>query len=240
MLQLYHFGPAWGTADPSPFCLKVMYWLRLADIPFEARAGMNHLRNAPKSKLPYIDDDGKIIGDSTFIVRYLREKHGDPLANSASERDKASVHAVCKMLEEHTYWALVHNRWLNDDNWDQLTKPQFFGSMPPVVKTLLPAFLRRGLRKALYNQGLGRHSDEEIAALAVADLRCLEDGLKDRDFLLGDDVCDGDATAAAFLTSLAIPPHPSPMREFVQGSAVLTDYLNRVQARVGDALDKAA
>ena len=35
-LTLYKFGPQWDIDDPSPFCLKLESYLKLADIAYEA------------------------------------------------------------------------------------------------------------------------------------------------------------------------------------------------------------
>ncbi len=65
MITLYTFGPYFGLPDASPFVLKAMLLLKIAGLPFEeSRSGF---AKAPKGKLPYIDDDGEKIADSTFI-----------------------------------------------------------------------------------------------------------------------------------------------------------------------------
>ena len=35
-LTLYKFAPQWDIDDPSPFCLKLESYLKLADIAYEA------------------------------------------------------------------------------------------------------------------------------------------------------------------------------------------------------------
>ena len=47
----------------------------MAEIPYEIAAG--DPRKAPKGKVPWIDDDGHVLGDSAFIIQYLKQKHGD-------------------------------------------------------------------------------------------------------------------------------------------------------------------
>ncbi|MBX9811968.1 MAG: glutathione S-transferase N-terminal domain-containing protein [Burkholderiales bacterium] len=44
--------------------------LRMAGLPYECPRGANHMR-APKGKLPYIEDNGRLIADSTFVIDYL-------------------------------------------------------------------------------------------------------------------------------------------------------------------------
>ena len=73
MITLYTFGPAFGLPDPSPFVIKAELLLKLAGLPYRCVTG--GFRKAPKGKLPYIDDDGERIADSTFIRWHIERKH---------------------------------------------------------------------------------------------------------------------------------------------------------------------
>lgn len=240
MIKLYHFGQAWNVADPSPFCLKVMAYMTLADIPFESMAGMSGLRGSPKKKLPYIEDGDKRLGDSTFIVEYLEATYPNRLATVENPRLRAELHALRRMLEENTYWALVTQRWLDDSNWEQHTRPQFFGGLAWPLSTILPGLLRSGLRKTVYRQGMGRHSREEIDRIAQKDLQAVADLLGDRRFVAGDDVTVSDATVYAFLHSCVGTPHRSAQRDFVTENRTLSDYLKRMLDRLGPAFSAPA
>ncbi len=65
MITLRSFGPAFGLPDPSPFVTKAEVLLKMAGLPYTVDTG--GFKKAPKGKLPYIDDDGETIADSTFI-----------------------------------------------------------------------------------------------------------------------------------------------------------------------------
>lgn len=75
MITLYGFGPAFGLPDPSPFVIKVEALLKMAGLAF--RTDTTGFRKAPKRKLPYIDDDGTLIADSTFIRWHIEKKVRD-------------------------------------------------------------------------------------------------------------------------------------------------------------------
>ncbi|MEO1142618.1 MAG: glutathione S-transferase family protein, partial [Pseudomonadota bacterium] len=62
MIELYKFVPQFGMRDASPFCLKLLTYLKLADIPHETHEILDP-REAPKQKLPFIIDDGISISD---------------------------------------------------------------------------------------------------------------------------------------------------------------------------------
>jgi len=73
MITLYTFGPNFGLPDPSPFVVKAEVLLKMAGLPY--RTDTTGFKKAPKGKLPYIDDDGTIVCDSTFIRFHLEKKH---------------------------------------------------------------------------------------------------------------------------------------------------------------------
>ena len=64
-VKLYQFPPAWGLPNPSPFCMKLEVFLRLAEIPYEVVTWPDP-RKAPKGKLPFIEHEGTRIADSHF------------------------------------------------------------------------------------------------------------------------------------------------------------------------------
>ncbi len=65
MITLYNFGPAFGLPDPRAFVMKVETLLKMAKLPY--RTDATGFAKAPKGKIPYIDDEGVVIPDSTFI-----------------------------------------------------------------------------------------------------------------------------------------------------------------------------
>jgi len=165
MVTLHGFGPKLGLPDASPFVLKVDAFLRLSDIPFESVTGMGNIRKAPKGKLPFISDNGQIISDSTFIIDHLQEKNSIDLDRHLSDSQRAIAFLVRSTLEEKVYWCSLYFRWIDDSGWAQ-TKKTFFGGLPTIAKALVPMMVRRGLRKALHEQGTGRHSPDEILGIA--------------------------------------------------------------------------
>jgi glutathione S-transferase len=74
MITLHTFGPAFGLPDPSPFVIKTETLLKMAALPY--RTNTEGFNKAPKGKLPYVDDDGQRIADSTFIRWHIENKYG--------------------------------------------------------------------------------------------------------------------------------------------------------------------
>ncbi|MBI1731583.1 MAG: glutathione S-transferase family protein [Gammaproteobacteria bacterium] len=230
MIRLYNFGPFFGLPDASPFCMKADAYLRAAGLPFEVVSGFENLRHAPKGKLPYIEDDGKIIPDSAFILAHLKEKYGDPLDDGLTAGQKASAHAFIKMLDENLYWCMVHSRWIDDALWPTI-RGLFFSAMPAPLRAVLPPIIRRGVAKSLREQGIGRHSPAEILEIARRDLRALSDFLGDKPYFFGTQVTTLDAVAYAFLAEAVVPPLKCELNDLATSFPNLVAFVERFRAR---------
>jgi len=230
MIKLYNFGPFFDFPDASPFCLKVDAYLRVTGIPFEIVPGVQNLRRAPKGKLPFIDDAGKVIADSAFIFSYLKEQYGDALDAGLTSEQKAVAHAFTKMLDENFYWCMVRTRWIDDAVWPHMRRV-FFGNMPLPLRWIVPHLLRRGVAKALREHGIGRHSPAEILEIARRDLRALSDFLGDKPYFFGSQVTTLDVVAFAFLAEIIVPPWKCDLNDLARSIPNLVAFVGRFQSR---------
>jgi hypothetical protein len=115
MITLYTFGPAFGLPDPSPFVTKAEVLLKMAGLAY--RIDNTGFRRSPKGKLPYIDDDGERIADSTFIRWHLENKYHIDFEKGLSAEQRAVGWAFEKMAEDNLYWARVEARWFDETNF---------------------------------------------------------------------------------------------------------------------------
>ena len=61
MITLYGSGPHFGVPDASPFVSKAEILLKMSGVPYKkAKANFS---KAPKGKIPYIEENGKLLGD---------------------------------------------------------------------------------------------------------------------------------------------------------------------------------
>ncbi len=98
MITLHQFAPAYGSHfSVSPFAAKLESYLRLAKIEYETAPG--DPIKAPRGKIPYVNIDGALIGDSGLIIERLKKSHGDPLDGDLSGDDHALGHLVRRTLE---------------------------------------------------------------------------------------------------------------------------------------------
>ncbi len=231
MIKLYQFEPAFGLPNASPFCMKLETYLRMVQLPFEiVPFCLDQLKNAPKGKMPYIEDGGKTLADTTFIIDYLKQNYGDSLDAGLSPAEKATALAFQRLLEENLYWAVVHTRWVDPAGWAQ-TKAAFFAKLPVPLKWIVPPLARLGLIKEMHGQGMGRHLESEIQAIGKRDITALVDFLGDKPYFMGDEPRSIDATVYAFLANLVWPPVESPLKRHAKSYPQLEAYCQRMRSR---------
>lgn len=230
MIRLHQFAPAFGLPNASPFCMKLETWLRMAGLPFELVNDGMEVMKAPKGKLPFIEDDGRVVADTSIIIEYLKSKYGDPLDGGLGAADAALATAFQRLFEEDLYWAMVHTRWIDDAGWAK-TKVAFFGMLKPPLSWLVPALARRGLRAEMRGHGMGRHAPEQIHAIGCRDVDAVAAFLADKPFMLGGQPRTLEAVAYAFLANLLWAPVDSPIQRRAQGHPNLEAYCRRMKAR---------
>ena len=227
MITLYTFGPAFGLPDPSPFVLKAEMLLKLSGLSYRKQRGS--MRTAPKGKLPYIDDDGTQVPDSTLIRLYLAERHGITLDAGLSEADKALAWSVECLCSDHLYWCLVHERWLDDAVFAR-GPGVFFQQIPFLLRGIVTRMIRRKVRGTLHGQGLGRFSPAERQRLLQQDIASLSALLGEQPYMLGVQPCWLDATVFAFLASALLANlGDTPSRLLVSQHSNLLAYVDRLR-----------
>jgi glutathione S-transferase len=226
MITLYTFGKAFGLPDPSPFVTKADVLLKMSGIAYTSTIG--NMRTAPKRKLPYIDDDGAKIADSTFIRLHLETKRGVDFDKHLSNYEKGIAWAVEKMLEEQLYWAIIHERWLVDENFHK-GPAIFFATVPGLIRPLITSMVRKRIRKNLYGHGIGRHTRDEIITLASRAIDSLAQVLGDKTYLMGDQKCGADATVFAFVMGALAPSFDTPLRMHMEQHRNLIAYYERMK-----------
>jgi len=226
MITLHTFGPQFGLPDPSPFVTKADVMLKIAGVPYKTCVG--DLRRAPKGKMPFIEDDGQIIGDSTLIRLHVEKKYGVDFDQHLTPVQRGTAWAIEKMLEDHLYWIIVQERWMDDANFAKGPK-NFFNGVPALIRPVIVSGVRRRVRKNLHAHGIGRHTKDEATALAARALDSVAAVLGENTYLLGAHKCGADPTAFAFIVGVLSPYFTSPMRPFAERHANLTAYCDRMR-----------
>jgi glutathione S-transferase len=240
VLTLHTFPGVWGLTSVSPFCTKLETWLRLAGLDYAAKAF--NPRTSPKGKAPYVHLDGAYLADSQLVLERLTVERGVRLDAGLTEAERSRGHALRRMLEEGTYFALCYERWQREEGWATYRRA-FRALFPPGLRAVLPTVIRRDMLRALKAQGTGRHAYDVVQAMLRADMGALAAELGDKAFLFGAAPCSFDAVAFAFVEGLAGFPVESEARTFVTSHPALSAYLERMRARCfakGPALGRLA
>jgi glutathione S-transferase len=227
MITLYNFGPAFGLPDSCPFVMKVETLLKMANLLY--RTDTTGFARAPKGKLPYIDDDGVVVPDSTFIRRHLEKKYRIDFDRGLNAAQKATAWAFEKMAEEQLYWVILHDRWMIDRNFRR-GPARFFVKVPAPIRPLVTATAHRRMRSALDAQGLGRHSPDEILALGTRSINAIADFLGDKPFFMGSEPTGADATMFSFVCAALCPYFESRLRGVAERRDNLRRYVGRMTA----------
>jgi glutathione S-transferase len=228
MITLYTFGAAYGLPDMSPFVTKAEMLLKLAGL--EYRTDSDGFGGAPKGKLPYIDDDGELIADSTFIRRHIEQKYGFDFDRGLDAERRAIAWAFERMFEDHVYWAFLHARWVDDANFNR-GPGSYFQRMPMPMRFIVPRIARRQIKAQIRGHGMGRHSDAEIVELGTRSLDAAADFLGQKTYMMGDELSGLDATAFAFLANALSPVFETPLRTAVERHDNIKAYVGRMTDR---------
>jgi len=229
VIKLYQFPPTWGLPNASPFCMKLETYLRMAGLPYQTVSTLD-LRKAPKGRLPYIEDDGKKIADSSFIIDHLKGSYGDSLDAHLGRYQEGIALAMRHLLEDSLYWCLLYSRWVDEANWEK-TKSAYFAMLPAPLRMIVPAMARKQVLKSLQLQGTGDHTAEEVYALGKADVAALSDFLGNKPYFMGDRPTSLDAAAHAFLANILWVPVASPLQEHAKQFTNLAAYCQRMREK---------
>lgn len=227
MIKLHTFGPAFNLPDPSPFVIKIDLALRISQLPYQSVAGTQNLRIAPKSKLPFINDDGEIIADSSFILDHLKRRYQFDLDSHLSTNDKAMSYLLGKSLEENLYWTVVYSRWIRGDTWPKI-KQQFFAGLPFPLNHLIAQIARRSTRNQIEGHGLGKHSNEEIIIIAHKSWSALSEILGDKPYYFGDKISSLDVISFAMLAGFSVSSLKTELGEQLNQYPTLISHCQRI------------
>ncbi|MBI1210692.1 MAG: glutathione S-transferase family protein [Alphaproteobacteria bacterium] len=228
-LVVHHLAGAWGLPSVSPFCLKLDAYLRMTGIPHKAVTAPTPFA-APKRKAPWIEHEGKAIGDSGFIIDYLRTRFNvDPDKNLTPAQHGTAL-ALRRLIEENLYWTMVYDRWVVDANW-RVFRNVVLGGVPVPMRYAIAPMARRSVRQQLRGHGIGIHSADEIHTIGKRDVAALSDVLGDKPFFMGDTPTEVDAIAYGQLANILLVPIPTPIKDEGLARKNLPAFLDRFRQR---------
>lgn len=228
MITLYSYPELFGVADNNGYGLKVFAYLRLAGLPFVHR----HLVDtsaAPRGQLPYIDDDGEIVGDSEAILAHLAGRHGADLDAGLTQAQRDTALMTTRLLDD-LYWVMSFSRWKD---------PAFWPSFSAALRREHPELTDEALQQARdYNaqryhfQGIGRYAPAAAYARGLADLAVLARLVPAEGYVFGARPAGLDAAIYGFVANILFYEIDTPLRLFVTGQPTLVRHCRDIHAAI--------
>ncbi|MGJ4892192.1 glutathione S-transferase family protein [Bradyrhizobium sp. HKCCYLS3077] len=225
MITLFGLGAGFGLPEISPFVTKTEVQLKMAGLAYRKQRAMPPA--SPKGQLPFVDDGGELIADSTFIRAHIERKYGFDFDHGLDVRARAQAWAFERMIEHHLYFALVGARWVDPVNFAK-GPAHFFDGVPAEKREKLREDAQFRVAENYLISGLGRHAPDEDIDLAARSLRALSVQLGNRPYLMGDRPCGTDATAFAVIAGILTPFFESELRRRTEGFDNLVAYAERM------------
>lgn len=209
----------------SPFCMKLETYFRMAKIPYHVQDYMNPLKG-PKNKLPFAIINGKAVSDSGLIIDYFERTLDNPLDENLNPKQRAEALMIRHTLEEHLYFIIMWSRWMDEAGWEVIKK-LFFKKTPAIVR-LMSGKIRKQVSKQLYEQGMGRHTKEEIYAMGKQDIDAVAQLMGERSFYFGKQPTSIDACIFAFVGAIWFIHLDNPLIAHLKTKNNLLEYYGRI------------
>lgn len=227
-ITYFQFQSGFGVPNPSPFCMKGEILLKMASAEYKTEI-VDDPRKAPKGKLPFLTDNNTKIADTTLIKRHLENNYGADFDDGLTAEQRATSHAMARMIEERLYWVTLYSRWIDDHNWP-IIRNFWFGSLPPVISNLVPMIAQKQVKNGLQAQGIGRHTVTDIYAFGAADLTALSVQLGKKSFMFGDRPSSLDAVAYPIIANSLVEELPGPLLNAAKSHSNFVPYVQHCEA----------
>jgi len=226
MITLYSYPSLFGVADNNGYGLKVFAFMQLAGLPF-VHEHIFDASAAPRGQLPYIDDDGEVVGDSDSIIAHLTRKYGLTMDAALGARERNLSLLVLRLLDD-LYWVMSYSRWKDDRYWPAF-RAAFMREYPNLTS--------EGLEKArefnfqrYHFQGIGRYAPDAAYARGLADLAVLGDLVPAGAYVHGAAPTSVDAAIYGFIANIYFYDIPTPLKESVSSRQNLVDHCKAIHA----------
>lgn len=225
-LTLYQFPALWDVFSASPFCAKLEAFLRWQNVPHRV-VTVKRLRGAPKGKVPYIQDGELCMGDSGLIIEHIcKTRNLAPDAWLTAEQ-RAFARSITYLCEESLYRVMAYMRFVDAAGWACMQQVIFGKSR--VLRWLAAPRIHAYVKKQLTQQGIARHTREEIIAIACADLDALNAMIGDKPFVFGQQPSTADLVILSVVGNLLTMPFDHEVATHARSLALLVAHSERVK-----------
>ena len=229
MITLYSYPELFGVTDNNPYGLKAFAFLKLSKLEF-AHEHIFEAKTAPRGQLPYIVDDGVVVGDSDAIIAYVSTKYGLTIDSWLSDGQRTTAFFLRRTLDD-LYWVMSYSRWRDDRFWP-LFRDEMLRTHPGLSSAGMEAARNYNFERYRY-QGIGRYEPADVYARGIADLQALDDLMPTSAFLFGAQPSSADAAVYGFLANILYFQIDTPLKRFVEPRASLVRHTEAMRSRLG-------
>jgi len=228
MLTLYSYPELFGVADNNAYGLKVFAFLRLTRVPF-CHEHIFDASSAPRGQLPYVDDNGDIIGDSDTIIAHLIRKYRLTIDAARTQAQRDTDHLITRMLDD-LYWVMSYSRWKDERFWP-LFQQALLKQHPSLTEDGLSKAKEYNAQRYFY-QGIGRYDPNAAMQRGLHDLEVLARLVPPSGYLHGPQPASIDAGIYGFLANIYYYDIPTPLKQFVSSQPNLVRHCEAIHKAV--------
>jgi glutathione S-transferase len=228
MLTLYSYPELFGVADNNPFGLKIFAFLKLVGLPFR-HEHIFDAKAAPRGQLPYIDDDGKHVGDSDGIIAHLVDRYRLPIDSALTDAQRNADLMIRRTLDD-LYWVMSYSRWKDPQFWPQF-RDAMLGAHPSLTADGMEAARKYNFERYHY-QGIGRYEPQDAYKRGIADLGAIAGLIPERGFLFGPQPTSVDTGLYGFVANIYFYDIDTPLKQFVVSHRNLVRHCNAIHEAV--------
>jgi glutathione S-transferase len=208
--------------------LKVFAFMRMVGLPF-VHEHILDASAAPRGQLPYIVDDGEIIGDSEAILAHLIRTYQLKIDAALGEPERRLNLLVTRLLDD-LYWVMSYSRWKDDRFWPSF-QAAFLRQHPNLTAMELEKARAFNLQRYHF-QGIGRYAPDEAYARGLADLNVLDEIISDDGFVHGAQPTSIDAGIYGFIANIYFYDIETPLKRFVRSREKLERHCLAIHGMV--------
>jgi len=223
------------TGDPrwisfSPFVVEVERALRIAKLPFRHKqVPLTQIGKLnPTGQLPVLLVDDEPVADSTLILHRIEQLAPGSMTGGFDARTVAEAWLWEEFADTALYPHVLAVRWADDRGWP-VPRKAFFGGLPPIIRDIVAAAVRRKTLKALASRDFTRAGLSACEARLTRVLDHLEARAPESGFWLGEKPTAADIGLFGHLHALRIPHLPWRKAE-IERRVRLNRWLDRVEA----------
>ncbi|MFI0842878.1 glutathione S-transferase C-terminal domain-containing protein [Mesorhizobium sp. IMUNJ 23232] len=228
MLTLYSYPKLFGVADNNGYGLKVYAFLKLTGVPF-IHQNVFDASAAPRGQLPYIVDDGEVVGDSGTILVHLIRKYGLTIDTALTAAQRDTSHMITRMLDD-LYWVMSYSRWQDEQYWPAF-RDALLREHPRLTEQDLGKAQEFNSRRYYY-QGIGRYVPADAYARGVADLEVLANLLAGGQYVHGPQPTSVDAAIYGFTANILFYPIETSLKRFAASQPELVRHCHAIHAAI--------